>query len=476
MTRDQIKYSGAIMRNLRRHRDANPFLHPVDYVKMNLPDYPKIIQHPMDLGTVEAKLNNLEYENIEDFIADVRLVFSNCFKFNGPEAMISMLCQNVETAFEKSLRQMPSSTDGEPKTTNARPKRDKHPPPSKDYPEPATKRRSNVRQSNAQMRFCGQVLRELRKPKYRDISYPFLQPVDVVALNIPDYLEVIKHPMDLSTMERKLDEGDYQTPDDFERDMRLMFQNCYTYNPPGSPVHEMGKRLESEFDKKWSEMPEPVPPEVQSPPPAPPAPQPKRRRTKSDVFEEQEHSEDETRDEDDPIAVMERHIANMSRQLESLRSSKKKKQAKPPQVQPRKPAPKRRRPPAKPPVEEYPDFTLEQKQLLSERINNLTDDRLHHVVGIIQKSMPDLGGDEQEIELDMDNLDKRTLHKLHEYVMGTSLVRRPSTKKAKPAPKRAKTETKPVEKFQDKSSSESDTGSSSSGSSDDSSSSSSDEM
>lgn len=109
MTRDQIKYCGAIMRNLKKHRDAAPFLHPVDYLKLNVPDYPKVIRHPMDLTTVDHKLNNGDYENVEEFITDIRLVFNNCFKFNGPEAMISMLCQNVESAFEKSLRQMPPS-------------------------------------------------------------------------------------------------------------------------------------------------------------------------------------------------------------------------------------------------------------------------------------------------------------------------------------------------------------------------------
>jgi bromodomain-containing factor 1 len=111
MTRDQIKYCGAIMRNLKKHRDAAPFLHPVDYIKLNVPDYPKVIKYPMDLTTVDRKLNTGEYDSVEEFINDIRLVFNNCYKYNGPEAMISMLCQNVESAFEKSLRQMPPSRE-----------------------------------------------------------------------------------------------------------------------------------------------------------------------------------------------------------------------------------------------------------------------------------------------------------------------------------------------------------------------------
>ncbi|OAD78554.1 hypothetical protein PHYBLDRAFT_104245, partial [Phycomyces blakesleeanus NRRL 1555(-)] len=72
----------------------------------------------------------------------------------------------------------------------------------------------------------------------------FLAPVDIVALHIPDYPTIVKHPMDLSTIERKLNQGEYDTPDDFEADVRLMFKNCYLYNPPAIPVHKMGKELE----------------------------------------------------------------------------------------------------------------------------------------------------------------------------------------------------------------------------------------
>lgn len=99
------------MRNLKKHRDAAPFIHPVDYVKLKIPDYPTVIKHPIDLTTIDNKLQRGEYNEVGDFVDDIRLLFNNCYKFNGPEAMVSMLCQNVESAFEKSLRQMPPSRD-----------------------------------------------------------------------------------------------------------------------------------------------------------------------------------------------------------------------------------------------------------------------------------------------------------------------------------------------------------------------------
>ena len=36
----------------------------------------------MDLGTIRDKLKSLEYPDVESFVADVRLVFSNSDKYN----------------------------------------------------------------------------------------------------------------------------------------------------------------------------------------------------------------------------------------------------------------------------------------------------------------------------------------------------------------------------------------------------------
>jgi hypothetical protein len=47
---------------------------------------------------------------------------------------------------------------------------------------------------------------------------------------IPDYMQYVQTPMDLQTVERKIKTVQYSTPEDFEYDMLLMFQNCITYN------------------------------------------------------------------------------------------------------------------------------------------------------------------------------------------------------------------------------------------------------
>jgi bromodomain-containing factor 1 len=66
---------------------------------------------------------------------------------------------------------------------------------------------------------------------------------------------VIKKPMDLSTIKQKLAVNAYDDVSEVNKDMKLMFNNCYTYNPPGTPVHLAGKKLESVWTAKWKSLP-----------------------------------------------------------------------------------------------------------------------------------------------------------------------------------------------------------------------------
>lgn len=67
----------------------------------------------------------------------------------------------------------------------------------------------------------------------------FRDPVDPVALNIPDYPEVIEHPMDLSTIRNNLEDGVYKDPWEVLNDFRLMFNNAWLYNKKNSKVYKM---------------------------------------------------------------------------------------------------------------------------------------------------------------------------------------------------------------------------------------------
>jgi transcription initiation factor TFIID subunit 2 len=57
----------------------------------------------MDFGTISVKLEQGQYETMEDFKKDVELVFSNCRKFNRPGDYPTLCASVVEKAFKKEF-------------------------------------------------------------------------------------------------------------------------------------------------------------------------------------------------------------------------------------------------------------------------------------------------------------------------------------------------------------------------------------
>ncbi|POG63826.1 Bromodomain-containing protein, partial [Rhizophagus irregularis DAOM 181602=DAOM 197198] len=63
----------------------------------------------------------------------------------------------------------------------------------------------------------------------------------------------IKNPMDFFTINSKLNDNQYTSAKDFEKDICLIFCNCYTYNNIGSEIYKLGEALELAFNKIWAE-------------------------------------------------------------------------------------------------------------------------------------------------------------------------------------------------------------------------------
>lgn len=80
---------------------------------------------------------------------------------------------------------------------------------------------------------------------------PFLEPVDPVALKIPDYPDIVREPMDLGTVRRKLADREYAWPSDMIADIRKIWENSFLYNPSHSPIHKMTTTMHDYFNKCW---------------------------------------------------------------------------------------------------------------------------------------------------------------------------------------------------------------------------------
>lgn len=129
-----------------------------------------------------------------------------------------------------------------------------------------------MRRVNTIWQTCSSILKALRKPKE---AFPFLNPVDAEALRIPDYYIKIKRPstmviliadrsfnvsptVDLGSIGKKLEHRPergqfraYQTPLEFRDDVRLVWENCRTYNLPGTPVRNMGDNMSDNWERRW---------------------------------------------------------------------------------------------------------------------------------------------------------------------------------------------------------------------------------
>ncbi|NWU38251.1 BRDT protein, partial [Hylia prasina] len=88
-----------------------------------------------------------------------------------------------------------------------------------------------------------------------NFSWPFHQPVDAAALNLPDYYTIIKKPMDLGTIKKRLEHNYYTRAAECIEDFKTMFWNCYMYNKPGDDIVFMAEELEKVFMQKIAHMP-----------------------------------------------------------------------------------------------------------------------------------------------------------------------------------------------------------------------------
>ncbi|MBN3299808.1 bromodomain-containing protein 3 isoform X3 [Amia ocellicauda] len=143
-------------------------------------------------------------------------------------------------------------------------------PPKKDLEDGEVPQHAGKKgKLNEHLKYCDSILKEMLSKKHAAYAWPFYKPVDAEALELHDYHEIIKHPMDLSTVKKKMDGRDYQDAQGFAADIRLMFSNCYKYNPPDHEVVAMARKLQDVFEMRFAKMPdEPAEP---TPPAAPPA-------------------------------------------------------------------------------------------------------------------------------------------------------------------------------------------------------------
>ncbi|KAF8026270.1 hypothetical protein BT93_F2930 [Corymbia citriodora subsp. variegata] len=112
-----ISQFGVILRQITQHKWAWPFLQPVDVKGLGLHDYHKVIEKPMDFGTIKKRMGATDgtaYKNVQEICADVRLVFKNAMKYNDEKSEIHVMAKKLLGKFDdKWLLLLPKVTEEE---------------------------------------------------------------------------------------------------------------------------------------------------------------------------------------------------------------------------------------------------------------------------------------------------------------------------------------------------------------------------
>lgn len=206
------------------HQLAYCFLHPVSFYFGGQfpPGYLDIIDKPMDFGTVVSNLLEGRYQSVAEFASDCRLIIQNTKTYYGDKEDGKVYVEQAERLDQVLSQQLDQLA--------------RYDKSSKAQLDKERAHQSETPVVTPPVPMLLSIMEEMRALKYTDSATkitepamgPFEKPVPVAVY--PDYLQHVSEPMDLSTIDRRIKSGTYESPEDFEYDMTLTFRNCEIYN------------------------------------------------------------------------------------------------------------------------------------------------------------------------------------------------------------------------------------------------------
>ncbi|XP_010189113.1 PREDICTED: bromodomain testis-specific protein-like, partial [Mesitornis unicolor] len=320
-----------------------------------------------------------------------------------------------------------------------------------------------------QLKHCNKILKEMFSKKHAAYAWPFLKPVDAAPFSHGENQEITKHPTDLGTIKKKMDNFEYSNIQEFAVDVRSMFMSCYRNNPPDHEIVAMARKLQDVFEMHFAKIPNEAVASVS-------LPQPTREITAvyssesskddSSVEKSSEYSEQEGTVR---LEKLQEHLKAADQQFPALtkgcspalknkrgKAEKKKSENKGKArlkslIEMKKNLEQKKKWKKKLPMNIHSNKTMQKVLLapksededgakpmnydemrqLSSNINKLPGDKLWKVVHIIQSKEPLLRNlNSGDVEIDFETLKSSTLRELEKYV-ANSLRKTPRKQEAK---------------------------------------------
>ncbi|KAG3289823.1 pleckstrin homology domain interacting protein [Ictidomys tridecemlineatus] len=241
---------------------ASAFVAPVDL--QAYPMYCTVVAYPTDLSTIKQRLENRFYRRVSSLMWEVRYIEHNTRTFNEPGSPIvksakfvtdlllhfvkDQTCYNIIPLYNSMKKKVLSDSEEEEKDadvpgTSTRKRKDHQP-----------RRRLRNRAQSYDIQAWKKQCQELLNLIFQcEDSEPFRQPVDL--LEYPDYRDIIDTPMDFATVRETLEAGNYESPMELCKDVRLIFSNSKAYTPSKrSRIYSMSLRLSAFFEEHISSV------------------------------------------------------------------------------------------------------------------------------------------------------------------------------------------------------------------------------
>ena len=209
-------YLETIHNQLRVMDEALQFLQPVNPKKV--PDYLDKIQRPMDLQTIRENIQQKKYHSREEFLSDMNQIVENSSIYNGPN--------DIYTVSAQKLLDVVISKFTEKEETLMRLEKAINP----------------LLDDNDQVALT-YILESILNDKIKSMqeSWPFMKPVNKKQMK--HYYDMIKEPMDLETIGKRVSKHIYHTRDDFLHDIDLIHKNSIQFNGPESEYTHKAQKI-----------------------------------------------------------------------------------------------------------------------------------------------------------------------------------------------------------------------------------------
>ncbi|XP_018021058.1 protein polybromo-1 [Hyalella azteca] len=232
------------------------------------PDYYQVIEHPIDMETIEARIKSEYYGCEKELLADFRLMLNNCMTYNEEGSLIHSDALTLNKVLNDKVAELnqSSAVDGGAGV----PQGQTHGTPS--WPSmstPSVAQSSKVLQLKKtkqqppsgilrNIRSIYNAVVECRDADGRQISEVFMKLPSKILY--PDYYELIKHPIDLERVLYKWKTGSYTSVDDCLADLTLLFNNACRYNEPESQIYRDALTLQQialqkRLELVWQDVP-----------------------------------------------------------------------------------------------------------------------------------------------------------------------------------------------------------------------------